>query len=354
MAGEPTVTNPAADNGIHERLSLEQIDSGDLLASTHVHRYELAARLCRGARVLDLCCGTGYGTLIISEAATSVHGVDVAPDAIETAREHARDAGHVGFEVADALAHVRAAATDAYDAIVCFEGIEHVPDPEALLAELERHAATGVRVLLSFPNSRGFEERNEFHVTDYGWEEVQRIAERFPGAVLLGQYLTEGSLIRDVRQAIPDDASARVIEDGDDGTWANHWLLVANPEADASASTLRFSLASRPTDNGYMRALEQANAELYRTNNRLARAHLGVHDAAAAVMVRRVEEALARAAAAEAETERWHQIADNNDWARRDLELRLTARRYAAVDAVRDRVLRVPGARLLVKLARRD
>ena len=59
--------------GEQERLSPEVVAQPTLLAAEHVHRYRLGAELCRGARVLDLGCGTGYGSRILRAESSVGH-----------------------------------------------------------------------------------------------------------------------------------------------------------------------------------------------------------------------------------------------------------------------------------------
>jgi SAM-dependent methyltransferase len=238
---------------------------------------------------------------------------------------------------------VRSLGADRFDAIVCFEGIEHVPEPDALLDELGRLRGRGARLLLSLPNSRGFEEDNEFHVTDFGYESMQAAAERIGGAAIVEQHLAEASVLRRAGDSGEIELRGRLRTPGEDeAAWANHWLLLAGVDDAALASaSARLSAAAALNQNGYMKLLERANADLVRHNARLSRTWLGLHDAAAAAMVRRLQEAEARAEFAESEAERWEDIADNNDWARQErenelkgLEARLAGPRYAAMDAV--------------------
>ena len=49
-----------------ERLTLEAAQADTMVACEHRHRYEFAAALCDGRRVLDLCCGSGYGSAILA------------------------------------------------------------------------------------------------------------------------------------------------------------------------------------------------------------------------------------------------------------------------------------------------
>ena len=70
---------------VHERLSLETVESHSLLVCEHVLRYEFAARFAHGAKVLDLACGSGYGSRLLAATAASVTGVDVDVGSIEAA-----------------------------------------------------------------------------------------------------------------------------------------------------------------------------------------------------------------------------------------------------------------------------
>src|SRR5690242_20169407 len=63
---------------------------------------ERAGRI-RGA-VLDVGCGTGEHTILLTRLGYDVLGVDAAPTAVEQARENAADKGvDARFEVADAM-----------------------------------------------------------------------------------------------------------------------------------------------------------------------------------------------------------------------------------------------------------
>ena len=329
-----------------ERLDADDLATGDLLAATHLHRYELAAAALGEARVLDLCCGTGYGSRVLAEAGATVHGVDVAAEAIAAAEEAAGP--RLSFERADALEYLRRTGADAFDAVVCFEGIEHVPDADAVAGELARLAEGGVRVMFSLPNSRGFGERNRFHVTDFGWEESQALIARFEDPVVLGQHLLEGSLLVPVGER-PPEAATRLIgdTDRDDPAWAGHWIAMVGFDASAARqAAARLAFAAAPHQSAYVRDLELANAELRRMNARLARSWLGLHDAAAASVVRGLEEQ--REAA-----RKWKEIADNNDFARQGLERRLESPAHRGVDALRDLVRQIPGLGLVMRIARR-
>jgi len=101
-------------------------------------------KLRKGARVLDVCCGSGASALPAARAVGkrgSVIAIDVAEELLHLGRIKASVAQleNVEFERADmtSLGHADAR----FDAIICGFGIFLVPDMEAQVAELWRMVA---------------------------------------------------------------------------------------------------------------------------------------------------------------------------------------------------------------------
>jgi 2-polyprenyl-3-methyl-5-hydroxy-6-metoxy-1,4-benzoquinol methylase len=255
----------------HERLSLESVSEHTVIACEHIHRYEFAAALCGGLRVLDLACGSGYGAAILAESAAAVHGVDNDVATVDLAAATVGRTTIATFEVGDAVALLAQDLSASYDAIVCFEALEHLADLERAVAGLGEQAARGLRLVVSVPNSRAFDEHNEFHVTDFGYEEARALLGELPDGVMVGQFLTEGSLIS---PAGADELDGKLVHlEQAEPEYANHFLVTANVGEDQlmSAQRSRAQLVEAPVHNRYMRNLEVANAELRRRNNELAR-----------------------------------------------------------------------------------
>jgi 2-polyprenyl-3-methyl-5-hydroxy-6-metoxy-1,4-benzoquinol methylase len=64
----------------------------------HMHRYLLTAPLVKGARVLDIASGEGFGSNILAQSAAEVIGVDISEAAILNARaKYARKAPSEGL-----------------------------------------------------------------------------------------------------------------------------------------------------------------------------------------------------------------------------------------------------------------
>ncbi len=98
-------------------------------------------RLAPGARVLDVCCGSGASAIPAAEIVGpggSVVGVDLAENLLELARAKAKYLGlnNTDFRSGD-MTNLRFEG-DTFDAVICVFGIFFVPDMEVALHELKR------------------------------------------------------------------------------------------------------------------------------------------------------------------------------------------------------------------------
>lgn len=97
---------------------------GNLIVENHI---------TSGDRVLDLCCGQGTLTAMISESGASVAGLDFSSEMIANARRTAPDAEIV---TGDAMAMPFGDAE--FDKVVCNFGMMHIPDQPKALNEVRR------------------------------------------------------------------------------------------------------------------------------------------------------------------------------------------------------------------------
>jgi SAM-dependent methyltransferase len=173
------------------------------LFNEHAARYQFAARLAAGKRVLDAGCGSGYGSAELARTASHVTGIDFSTDAIDYARSNF-SAPNLSFEIGD--------CTDLpngpYDLIAAFEVIEHLSEWRRFLEEARRTLAAGGQFLVSTPNrlyyaeSRGVSGDNPFHVHEFEYAEFRAALEAvFPNVKIFLQNHVEAVAFASVEGA---------------------------------------------------------------------------------------------------------------------------------------------------------
>jgi 2-polyprenyl-3-methyl-5-hydroxy-6-metoxy-1,4-benzoquinol methylase len=144
----------------------------------HVHRYREALRYIKKQDVvLDIACGTGFGTdIIASHTSGMVTGGDIDQHAIEDCRRNWK-MDNISFEVLDGTCIPY--ATGHFDIITSFETIEHTTQYAEMVAEFARILKPTGRLILSTPNSRitspDGKILNPFHTQEFNYEELLKI-----------------------------------------------------------------------------------------------------------------------------------------------------------------------------------
>ena len=121
----------------------------------HIARYEFARGYTEGRRVLDVACGSGYGTAILLNNARSRIGLDIDTEAIDYARSNYykwdADANrHLKFIGADAMEFLNSPLS--FGTIVCLETITYMEDPMKFLGLIYKSLEPGGTLVLSTPN----------------------------------------------------------------------------------------------------------------------------------------------------------------------------------------------------------
>ncbi|MGA9859480.1 MAG: class I SAM-dependent methyltransferase [Solirubrobacteraceae bacterium] len=162
LTGERTLPDVPAENYWYRR---------------HLAVYEWIGARVIGRRVLDMACGEGYGSEVLSRGAASVVGVDANPEAHEHARlRYTRQ--NVTFE--RGLVETWG-EPGSFDGVVFLQTIEHVQDPVAVLQHFRALLAPGGVAYISTPNLLTLappgaqKSDNPWHIKEYTAAEFQSL-----------------------------------------------------------------------------------------------------------------------------------------------------------------------------------
>jgi len=177
--------------------------------ANHLHRYCYAADFVREhkfRKVLDVACGVGYGAQwIATHSDAEVVAVDRDTDALLEAKQtfaHPK----VQFTQDDCRELHEVGADAQFDAVVSFETIEHLSDPECFLERCAALLRPGGWLMLSSPNApaSSWEGKSDwvYHEREFTAVELEELlaAHAFTEFAFSGQRLTAlGRLRMDIR-----------------------------------------------------------------------------------------------------------------------------------------------------------
>ena len=170
-------------------------------------RYAFAQRLVSWKRVLEIACGTGYGTAFLAPDTRSIVGLDISPDATSYAAEHYQQP-NLNFVTASGTALPFPDAS--FDLVVAFEVIEHLTDWQPLLNEARRVLTPAGQLIISTPNrfyyadSRKNAGPNPYHHFEFTFDEFQHaLAATFPNVSLFLQNHVDGIVFQPLHADSP-------------------------------------------------------------------------------------------------------------------------------------------------------
>lgn len=226
-----TLARSIVDLAATRDLHMDMLREGGRRADAHVGRYMLARQFIRpGDRVLDAACGMGYGSAILTDStlAERVVGLDIDEWAIRYATDHyGRGRSRLSFAQRD-LSTIGDWAPGSFDAVVSFETLEHIADPDAFLAACKRLLTPAGRLIGSVPNEWVDEtgaDPNPYHLHVFTRDTlVAMVRKHFLVERVFGQ--TAGGGMK-----LPDSGRALWTDDGQrDAEW---WLVAGMTGPDA-------------------------------------------------------------------------------------------------------------------------
>ncbi len=158
----------------------------------HIERYRFASHVAPGKVILDVACGTGYGSdLLAGLAAKRVVGGDASPEALSFASHRFRRENLSFLKLDGSRLPFRSST---FDAVTSFETVEHMKDPAEFLRECARVLRPNGILLCSTPMRLAWrppwmpKPQNPFHTREFTVNELRAaLDERFDQVEFFGQ-----------------------------------------------------------------------------------------------------------------------------------------------------------------------
>lgn len=160
-----------------ERLIHDGLEHGKgSFAQEHLARYKFAFKYCRDKKILDIACGTGYGSFLLADNCNAeVHGADISQKSISIAR-NSNAHPNIVYKVTDAC---DLPYTDnLFDIVISFETIEHIENQHKFLSELSRVLKPNGTLVISTPNRKVTRElgiHNKYHKKELTFSELDSL-----------------------------------------------------------------------------------------------------------------------------------------------------------------------------------
>lgn len=166
-------SNPLGGDGERVDIQLQKpfdFEKLDMYQKNHFRRYEFAKDIVNSGDVCgDFACGTGYGSVLISDKASKVVGADLDIEVITAIRDRYVNKTNVSF-LNENLLNLK--GENLFNSIISFETIEHFDETEInkLLKIFARSLKENGQLIFSTPY---MQERSEaamklgFHLTFY-------------------------------------------------------------------------------------------------------------------------------------------------------------------------------------------
>jgi len=143
-------------------------------------RYDFLIDLIpEGARVLDIACGSGHGSNLISNRASLVVGCDYLESYVQKARSRYPENERLKFIQSDAQSFVWGNGEE-FDIVVSLHTLEHVPDDRAMIQSLVMNLRQGGLLIVEVPllalRPVGL-PINPYHIREYSVEEAVALLE---------------------------------------------------------------------------------------------------------------------------------------------------------------------------------
>lgn len=205
------------------------------IEAEHVHRYRAIASCLKNMKVLDAGCGTGYGSLLLSQFAKEVVGVDISLESIEWCKDHYSAQENLTF-IQSSLESLPFNDAE-FDCIVILEVIEHVDEniQKKFLKEAKRILKSNGTLVISTPNKAIYTDksgyRNPYHISEFYLDDFKTyLKQEFKNVKLYNQSLYAVSSITDESL---QERRARIIQNSNIDVDGKYMIAICSNESGA-------------------------------------------------------------------------------------------------------------------------
>ncbi|MCK8141927.1 class I SAM-dependent methyltransferase [Flavobacterium sp. I-SCBP12n] len=161
----------------------------------HLHRYAVALEYIKDKTILDIACGEGYGSNLMSNEAKYVFGVDIDAETINKAcKKYIKN----NLKYLSGSTSNIPVQSNSIDVVISYETLEHHDEHEQMMLEIQRVLKPNGILIISTPDKHYYSDvrnfKNSFHVKElYKNEFLDLISKYFKFAQLLNQAHINGS-----------------------------------------------------------------------------------------------------------------------------------------------------------------
>jgi SAM-dependent methyltransferase len=145
----------------------------------HLRVYQYVRQFVANKEILDVGCGVGYGTSLLSKFASRAIGIDISLAAIKEAYRFYPECEFLQMD-AESLKF----PNESFDVAVSTENFEHLPNQETHVSELARIVRKDGFVFIATPNPElTVGQNNPFHSKENTYSELVELLSKYFGEV---------------------------------------------------------------------------------------------------------------------------------------------------------------------------
>jgi ubiquinone/menaquinone biosynthesis C-methylase UbiE len=146
----------------------------------HLHRYSIALEFVKNKTVVDIACGEGYGSSILSKIANDVIGIDIDENTVSEAIEKYKNPNLTFLVGSTDMIPID---TESIDVVVSFETLEHHDKHHEMYSEIKRILKKDGILIISTPDKKNYSDIknrvNPFHVKELYLSEFRELTSKY-------------------------------------------------------------------------------------------------------------------------------------------------------------------------------